>query len=67
MTVARTTEITSTSKSDFQHAIQDGIERANKTLRNIEGVWIKDQQVLMNKGAIDGYRVTMKVTFVLDD
>ena len=67
MTVARTTEITATSKTDFQHAIQDGIERANKTLRNVEGVWIKDQQVLVNKGVIDGYRVTMKVTFVLDD
>lgn len=67
MTVARTAELTATSKSDFLDAIHQGVERANKTLRNIRGVWIKDQEVVVNEGAIDAYRVTMKVTFVLDE
>ncbi len=67
MSVARITEISSLSKKSFDDAIAQGIARANKTLKNVKGVWIKDQEVLVEKGKISGYKVTMKVTFVLAD
>lgn len=67
MSVARVTEISATSSESFEAAIQEGINRANKTLRNVEGAWIKDLNVMIDDGNITGYRVNMEVTFVLDD
>lgn len=67
MAVARVTEIITGSKKSFQDAIEDGIERANKTLKNVEGAWVKDQSVVMDNGKIKEYRVVMKVTFILAD
>lgn len=66
MSVARVTEITASSKKSFEQAIETGISRAHKTLRNVKGAWIQDQKVLVEKGKIVEYRVTMKITFVLD-
>jgi len=67
MSVARVTEITSSSTQSFEDAIQTGVDRANKTLQNVKGAWIKEQKVVVNAGKIAEYRVTMKVTFVLKD
>ena len=67
MSVARVTEISSTSSVSFEDAIQSGIDRANKTLRNVRSAWIKEQQVEVGNGKISGYRVNMLITFVLDD
>jgi dodecin len=67
MTVARITEISSISKKGFEDAIAQGISRANKTLKNVKGAWIKDQEVTIDKGKVTGYKVTLKVTFVLED
>jgi hypothetical protein len=66
MSIAKVSEITSTSKKSFDDAVRAGLQRANKTLRNVKGAWIKDQKVYLEKGKIVAYRVTMKVTFVLD-
>lgn len=65
MTVARVTEITSESKKNFETAINNGIERANNTIDNIEGAWVKDMKVSVKDGKVDKYRVTLKVTFIL--
>ena len=67
MSVARITEISSESGKSFQDAIEDGIARANKTLRNVTGAWVQDQEVTVSDGKITQYRVKLKVTFVLDD
>lgn len=67
MSVARVTEISSRSERSFEDAMTQGVERANKTLRNVRGAWIKEQQVDVVDGRIVGYRVNMLVTFVLDD
>ena len=67
MSVARVTEITSTSKKSFEDAVKVGVDRACKTLKNVEGAWIQDQKVVISKGKIVGYRVSMKVTFILAD
>jgi flavin-binding protein dodecin len=66
MSVARVTEITASSKVSFQDALEKGIERANKTLKNVKGAWIQEQKVEVEDGGIVAYRVNMKVTFVLE-
>jgi flavin-binding protein dodecin len=66
MAVARVTEIISGSKKSFEDAVEQGIARASKTLKNIEGAWVQDQKVVVQKGKIIEYRVAMKVTFILE-
>ena len=65
MSVARVTEISASSKKSIDDAIENGIDRANDTLENIEGAWVQDIKVTCKDGKIDEYRVNMKVTFVL--
>jgi len=67
MSVAKVTEISSTSTKSFEDALQQGLARAHKTLRNIRSAWIKEQHVSIKDGAISEYRVNMLVTFILDD
>jgi len=67
MSVAKVSEISATSTKSFEDAIQQGIERANRTIRNVESAWIKEQQVRLSKGAIAEYQVNMLLTFVVDD
>jgi flavin-binding protein dodecin len=65
MSVAKIIEISADSDKSFEDAIQQGIETAGKTVDDIKGAWIKEQQVLIDDGKIVGFRVDLKVTFVL--
>jgi flavin-binding protein dodecin len=67
MSVARNTEISATSPTSFEDAIRVGLSRATRTLRNVKGAWIKEQEVELSGDQISEYKVTMIVTFVLDD
>ena len=67
MAVARITEISATSTKSFEDALRIGVDRANKTLRNVKGAWVKEQKVSVDDGKIVEYRVFLKVSFVLDD
>ena len=67
MSVAKVSEISATSSKSFEDAIQQGITRAAKTLRNVRGAWIKEQHVRCDGGTIVEYQVNMMVTFVLDE
>ena len=67
MSVAKITEIQSSSTKSFEDAIKSGITRANKTLKNVSGAWIKSQQVVIDNGEVTEYPVLMTVTFVLND
>jgi flavin-binding protein dodecin len=67
MSVAKVTEITATSPKSFEDAIEKGIARTNKTLRNVKGAWIKGMKVECENGKVTSFRVDMKVTFVLAD
>ena len=67
MSVAKVSEISSTSKVSFEDAIQNGIARAGKTLRNVRSAWIKEQHVRVKDGKPAEYQVNMMVTFVLED
>ena len=66
MTVAKVSEITSTSTKSFQDAIDNGIKRASKTLKNLTNAWIADQEVEIAQGKVTAYRVRLRVTFVLE-
>jgi hypothetical protein len=67
MSVARVIELSSTSPKSFEDAIQQGLERANKTLRNVKSAWIKEQQIDLEGGKPVMYQVNMLVTFVLNN
>lgn len=65
--IARVTEITARSNESFEAAIRIGLERASRSLRNVQSAWIKDQKVDLEDGRITSFQVNMLVTFVLDD
>jgi len=67
MTVASVTEISAVSEQGFEDAITTGINRATQTLRNVEGAWVKDMNVMIDNGNITGYKVNLAVTFVMED
>ena len=67
MSVARVTEISSTSTTSFDDAIKTGLDRAHQTLRNVKSAWIKEQHVRLDDGRITEYQVNLLVTFVLED
>lgn len=67
MSVARVSEISATSKKGFEDAINQGLKRASKTIRNIRSAWVKEQRVWCNNGKITEYQVNLNVTFVLDE
>jgi flavin-binding protein dodecin len=66
MSVARVTEISATNPNGFEAAVKEAINRATSTLRNVEGAWVKDMNVLIENGNIVGYKVNLAVTFVLE-
>ena len=67
MTIARITEVISTSTISFDDAIKKGIERAARTLDNVDGAWVLDQNDTVENGSISEFEVTLKITFVLND
>ena len=67
MTVAKVTEIIASSPESFDDAVSKGIKRAGKTLENVRSAWVKDLKVIVEKGKVTEYRVTMKISFILKD
>ena len=65
MSVAKVTEISASSNTSFEDAVQKGIDRADKTLDNVKGAWISEMKVDVEDGKVTAYRVNMKVTFIL--
>jgi dodecin len=64
---ARVTELSATSETSFEDAVNKAVARATKTLRGVEGAWVKDMNVSLDDGNIKGYRVNLEVTFQLED
>ena len=67
MTVARVTEMSAISDQSFEDAINMAVNRATQTLRNVESAWVKDQNVLIENNNIQGYKVNVAITFVLEE
>jgi flavin-binding protein dodecin len=65
--VAKVSEISARSEKSFEDAINLGLARASKTLRNVRSAWIKEQRLDLTDGKITGYQVNMMVTFIIDD
>jgi flavin-binding protein dodecin len=65
MSVAKVIELTADSSKSFEDAIQEGIERATESVDDVQGAWVQDQEVIVNKGKITGYRVHLRVTFIV--
>ena len=66
MSVARVTEISATSPTSFEDAVQQGLQRATQTLRGVTAAWIKDQRVKLENGKATEYQVNLQITFVLE-
>ena len=66
MSVAKISELTAESSKSFEDAVEKGVRKMAKTVDNIEGAWIKEQKVVVKDGEISAYRVTMKITFVVN-
>lgn len=66
MSVAKVLELTSRSTTSFEDAIRQGIDKANDSVRNVEGAWVKEQKVIISDGQISGYQVDLKITFLVD-
>jgi flavin-binding protein dodecin len=64
--VARVTEVIAGSPNSFDEAVKLAFDRANKTLRNITGMKIVEQKVMIEAGQIQEYRVRAEVIFVLE-
>ena len=67
MSIAKVTELTASSSKSFEDAIQQGISRAAKTVRNIQSAWVNEQSVVVRDGKVAEWRVNLRVTFLLDD
>ena len=67
MSVARVTELSATSDESFEDAINEAVNRATSTLRNVESAWVKDMNVMVENGNISGYKVNLAITFVLEE
>jgi dodecin len=67
MSIARVTELSATSETGFEDAINEAVARATKTLRGVEGAWVKDMNVMIENGNITGYKVNVEITFMLEE
>lgn len=65
--VGRVTEISARSNKSFEDAVRTGVERANKTLRNVTSAWVKEQRCEVDNGKITAYQVNLLVTFILEE
>jgi flavin-binding protein dodecin len=66
MSVAKVIEVTATSSESFEDAVKSGIEKSGETLRDIKGAWVSEQKVDVEDGRIVAYRVTLRISFVLE-
>ncbi len=66
MAVARVTEVTASSTKGWDACAKEAVSRASKTLRGITGIEVVSQKAKVENGKITEYRLTCKITFVLE-
>jgi dodecin len=66
MSVAKVVELTASSPTSFEDAVKNGIEKAAETLRNIQGAWVSEEKVDVKDGQISEFRVTLRITFLVE-
>ncbi len=65
MSVLKVVELMSSSKKSWEDATAKAVKKASKSIQEIKSAYVKDQSVVVNKGEVVEYRVTLKVTFVV--
>ena len=66
MSIAKVIEILAQSPNSWEEATQNALDEAAKTVRNIETIYVKDFQAIVQNGKIAQYRVNAKITFVVE-
>lgn len=68
MSVLKVIELMGNSTISFEDAVQNVVNEASKTVKNIKSVHIEHFHVTINSNKISQFRVTTKVTFgILDN
>lgn len=67
MSVLKVIEVLGNSTESFEDAVQNVINEASKTVKNIKSVYVQDMQVSVKENVIAEYRVNTKVTFAIMD
>ncbi|MEZ5065937.1 MAG: dodecin family protein [bacterium] len=67
MSVAKVIEVTASSANSFDDAVATGVERASKTVKDIESLWINEMTARVQGGKVSEYRVNMRLTFLLEE
>jgi len=67
MSVLKVIEVLGNSTISFEDAVQNVVNEASKSVKNIKSVYIKNMQVTINSNKISQYRVDTKVTFGILD
>lgn len=67
MAVAKVIEILAQSEESWEDATEQALKEASKTVRNIETIYLKDFQAIVEDDEIAGYRVNAKITFLVDE
>ena len=65
--VYKSIELTGSSKSSIEDAVSQAIEKASKTLRNIQWFQVTETRGHVVKGKVAHWQVTIKVGFTLED
>jgi dodecin len=66
MSVAKVVEISASSPTSFEDAVKNGVDKAGESLRGIKGAWVSEEKVEVEDGKITEFRVTLRVSFVLE-
>lgn len=65
-TVAKVIEISSSSTKGIEDAVQGGLRKVSRSVKNIKGAWVNDIKVVTDgDGTITEWRIDMKVTFIV--
>lgn len=67
MAVARVTEVVGSSDKSWEDAVQEALDRANKTIRGLTGIEITKMNAHIEDGNITEYRSHVRITFILED
>ncbi len=67
MSVLKVVEILGNSTVSWEDAVQQVVNEASKTIKNIKSVYVQDMQAMIQDNKIVQYRVNAKVTFAIVD
>ncbi|MGM0649395.1 MAG: dodecin family protein [Bacteroidota bacterium] len=67
MIMVKVIEVIAASKEGFTEATQNAVEKASKTVKNIQSVYIKEMNANVENNKIVSYAVNAKISFIVED